>query len=182
MLGCGRKRTQICCHGSAAVDGRLSQKPRSGAQERMSWPVGRVLSPWALRRHGRRPSIWDDRCRPPLAVYPRTRAGRPRTFARMPRGILLDLAAGGVYRADPVARIAGGLLHHRFTLARLATGGLFSVALSRGSPRVGVAHHLALCSPDLPREVASPRSPGQLIRLISVVTRLPIERIRTVPR
>jgi len=29
--------------------------------------------------------------------------------------------------------------------------GLFSVALSRGSPRVGVTHHLALWSPDLPR-------------------------------
>ncbi len=30
-------------------------------------------------------------------------------------------------------------------------GGLFSVALSRGSPRVGVTHHLALRSPDVPR-------------------------------
>jgi hypothetical protein len=32
-----------------------------------------------------------------------------------------------------------------------APGGLLSVALSRGSPRVGVTHHLALRSPDLPR-------------------------------
>ncbi len=32
--------------------------------------------------------------------------------------------------------------------------GLFSVALSRGSPRVGVTHHLALWSPDLPRHAA----------------------------
>ena len=31
-----------------------------------------------------------------------------------------------------------------------ATGGLFSVALSRGSPRVGVTDHPALWSPDLP--------------------------------
>ena len=31
------------------------------------------------------------------------------------------------------------------------TGGLFSVALSRGSPRVGVADHPALWSPDFPR-------------------------------
>jgi hypothetical protein len=30
-------------------------------------------------------------------------------------------------------------------------GGLFSVALSRGSPRVGVTDHPALWSPDLPR-------------------------------
>src|SRR4029079_10205904 len=28
----------------------------------------------------------------------------------------LDLAPGGVYRATPVTRGAGGLLHHRFTL------------------------------------------------------------------
>ncbi|CAD5942884.1 protein of unknown function [Streptomyces sp. KY75] len=31
-------------------------------------------------------------------------------------------------------------------------GGLFSVALSRGSPRVAVSHHPALWSPDVPRE------------------------------
>src|SRR5690625_5353007 len=35
-------------------------------------------------------------------------------------------------------------------------GGLFSVALSRGSPRVGVTHHPALWSPDVPRR-GSPR-------------------------
>jgi len=33
----------------------------------------------------------------------------------------------------------------------LRPGGLFSVALSRGSLRVGVTHHLALRSPDFPR-------------------------------
>ena len=46
---------------------------------------------------------------------------------------------------------AGGLLHHRFTLTGIATGGLFSVALSRGSPRVGITHHLAVWRPDFPR-------------------------------
>jgi len=30
--------------------------------------------------------------------------------------VLFDLAPGGVYRAVPVTRDAGGLLHHRFTL------------------------------------------------------------------
>ena len=71
----------------------------------MGWPVGRVLSP-ALADTGGRPSIYDDRCRPPPAVYPRTRAGRPRTCARpAPEGAgLLDLAPGGVYLASPVAR------------------------------------------------------------------------------
>jgi len=34
-----------------------------------------------------------------------------------------------------------------------AGGGLLSVALSRGSPRVAVSHHRALWSPDVPRRV-----------------------------
>ncbi|GGO70965.1 hypothetical protein GCM10012289_35630 [Nonomuraea cavernae] len=40
------------------------------------------------------------------------------------------------------------------------------MALSRGSPRVGVADHPALWSPDLPRRAfAGPtRSPGRLVR------------------
>jgi hypothetical protein len=83
------------------------------------------------------------------------RAGRPQSLA--PETPLatrphLDLAPGGVYRAARVTPSAGGLLHHRFTLTSgLAGGGLFSVALSRGSPRVGVTDHPALRSPDLPR-------------------------------
>ena len=63
----------------------------------------------------------------------------------------LDLAPGGVCRATAVTCDAGGLLHHRFTLTVIAHGGLFSVALSLGSPRVAVNHHLALRSPDFPR-------------------------------
>ncbi len=64
-----------------------------------------------------------------------------------------DLAPGGVYLAVPVTRDAGGLLHHRFTLTERPKppGGLFSVALSRGSPRVAVSNHPALWSPDVPR-------------------------------
>src|SRR6202167_3070418 len=62
-----------------------------------------------------------------------------------------DLAPGGVSLAAAVTCSAGGLLHRRFTLTPLARGGLFSVALSRGSPRVGVTDHPALWSPDLPR-------------------------------
>jgi len=72
---------------------------------------------------------------------------------------LFDLAPGGVYRAAPVTRCAGGLLHHPFTLTPgpRAGGGLLSVALSRGSPRVGVTHHLALWSPDVPRRAGARR-------------------------
>src|SRR6185503_17666323 len=73
---------------------------------------------------------------------------------------LSDLAPGGVCRAARVTPGAGGLLHRRFTLTasgpEAVGGGLFSVALSRGSPRVGVTHHPALWSPDFPRR-APPR-------------------------
>jgi len=74
-----------------------------------------------------------------------------------------DLAPGGVYRAAAVTCGAGGLLHHRFTLTAWPKpdGGLFSVALSRGSPRVGVTDHPALRSPDLPRRPAKPRRRGR---------------------
>ena len=47
------------------------------------------------------------------AALERSREGRS------PRH-LLDLAPGGVYRAVPVTRNAGGLLHHRFTLTAAA--------------------------------------------------------------
>src|ERR1700728_5118428 len=70
---------------------------------------------------------------------------------REPLVPLFDLAPGGVYRAAAVTCGAGGLLHRRFTLTPRPRGGLFSVALSRGSPRVGVTDQPALWSPDLPR-------------------------------
>jgi len=41
-------------------------------------------------------------------------------------------------------------LPHRFTLAGNFPGGLFSVALSRESPRLAVDQHPALWSPDFP--------------------------------
>jgi hypothetical protein len=69
------------------------------------------------RRGGGRPSISTCRCRQVPAAYPQARAGRPRTPAQA--GLSagpLGLAPGGVYRATPVTRGAGGLLLHRFTL------------------------------------------------------------------
>ena len=52
--------------------------------------------------------------------------------------------------------------------ARTPRGGLFSVALSRGSRRVAVDNHPALWSPDFPRRSAAngvpTRSPDQLVR------------------
>jgi hypothetical protein len=70
---------------------------------------------------------------------------------------LSDLAPSEVYPASPITRAPGGLLHHRFTLTAdpKAGGGLLSVALSRGSLRVGVTHRPALWCPDVPRHPAA---------------------------
>jgi hypothetical protein len=76
------------------------------------------------------------------------------------RGAAFDLAPGGVYLATPVTWDAGALLPHRFTLTCVSipknrtAGGLFSVALSRESPRVAVNNRPALWSPDFPRPEA----------------------------
>src|SRR5581483_42523 len=59
-------------------------------------------------------------------------AGRASPALASRIALLFGLAPGGVYRAGPVARAAGELLPHRFTLAARAGGGLLSVALIRG--------------------------------------------------
>ena len=118
-----------------------SQVLRVGARrcpELASQPIGGILS---------RPKPWTTiyLCNQPGSVYGRAAP------------CLLDLAPGGVYRAASVARSAGALLPHRFTLTSVAAGGLFSVALSRGSPRLAVSQHPALWSPDLPQPGVSGR-------------------------
>ncbi len=134
----------------------------------MSPPVSRVLFPGASRRSRSATIHLDVPLRHAPAVHPQARAGRPRTPARRTRtGVvrtrLFDLAPGGVYRAAPVTRGAGGLLHHRFTLTGhpRVPAGLFSVALSRGSRRVAVSNHPALWSPDFPRPPRPDRGPDE---------------------
>ena len=67
---------------------------------------------------------------------------------------LLGLAPGGACRAGAVARAAGELLPHRFTLTARAIGALrrfpFCCAFAR-SPPPGSPQHPALWSPDFPR-------------------------------
>jgi hypothetical protein len=121
-------------------------------RRRASQPVGRVLctrSRGPATIHLRLP-LPTASCGLPTSIG---RAALKRSRDRAPKNAaLLDLAPGGVYQAATVTHGAGGLLHHRFTLTSgQAGGGLFSVALSRGSPRVGVTDHPALRSPDLPR-------------------------------
>ncbi len=101
-----------------------------------------------------------------MVIYLRRRL--PGASSGLPEGeaghliaLLFGLAPGGVFQASPVTRTAGGLLHHRFTLTRRGAlappaGGMLSVALSVGSPRLGVTQHPALWSPDFPRARDSP--------------------------
>lgn len=111
--------------------------------------------------HPSRPAVAGRLQRPTR----RHRAGSPQASApgrHLAVTPLLGLAPGGVYRATPVTRGAGGLLPHRFTLTvPVGVGGLFSVALSRGSPRVAVNNHPALWSPDVPRRRAEARRRGR---------------------
>ena len=76
-----------------------------------------------------------------------------RELSEPPRRSLLDLAPDEVYPAGLITQASGGLLHHRFTLTPplARRGGLLSVALALGLPRVGVTHRPALWSPDVPR-------------------------------
>ena len=123
-------------------------------------------------------------CAPEAAIHlgrqlPGGSSGLPGNIGRAVR-YLLDLAPDGVYRATPVARGTGALLPHRCTLTCgvlfgteaphcAPIGGLFSVALSCESPRLGVTQHPALRSPDVPRRSrATSRPPGQLITTTSL--------------
>ena len=72
------------------------------------------------------PERHSGRTNPRAANAPRGRGGE------VARTLIFGLAPGGVYRAGPVARVAGELLPHRFTLTAREGGGLFSVALVRG--------------------------------------------------
>jgi hypothetical protein len=84
------------------------------------------------------------------------RAGRPRSLAqarhRLRHRALLTLLRVG-FTEPPQSPAA--LVVSYTTISPLppdgSGSGLFSVALSRGSPRVGVTDHPALRSPDLPR-------------------------------
>ena len=54
------------------------------------------------------------------------------------------LAPSGVYIANCIAAVTGGLLHRRFTLTNIAVGGLLSVALI---PRIAPGgYYPPLCS------------------------------------
>jgi len=128
-------------------------------QRCLSKPISRVLSPPGYEPveggdHLSRATVARRLQRPTRGLRTSSpRRGRVSLPAPRP---LLGLAPGGVCLAGPVARAAGELLLHLFTLTGswlLATSfrRYVSVALSVGSPRLGVTQHRALWSSDFPR-------------------------------
>ena len=134
-------------------------RDHSAPGQRREWGV-------AACRPGSVPSHARDDGHPSRAAVPTASCGLPASIgraalkrSRRPAKGPSDLAPGGVYLAVVVTCDAGGLLHHPFTLTLQPKleGGLLSVALSRGSPRVGVTDHPAVWSPDLPHRAAKTR-------------------------
>lgn len=157
----GRHRRHFLAEGREITTAASQSESRAGTTEKVQPPLQEVQgeSGWVGRYAGFchplplpaeewRPSIYERRCRRPPAAYPDTRASSPRTCPVWP-------CSGWGLPSLPVTR-EPGLLHHRFTLTcawcgHQNAGGLFSVALACGLPRVGVTHHPALRSPDVPR-------------------------------
>ncbi len=119
-----------------------SPADRAGGNGRAS-PTGareggqRACKPGSVHRTdacGGRPFIWDDRCRPPLAIHP---DGDPQTD-HLPS--LCDLAPGGVCHARPVARAAVRSYRTLSPLPRcLVAGGSWRFAFCGTFPGVASA-------------------------------------------
>ena len=108
----------------------------------------------ALACARRRPSIWVHRRRVPQAIHPRTRASSPRTCAQPHRRVRPSILLRAGF-TEPLRSPAALVRSYRTVSpsppSSRGGGGLFSVALSRGSPRVAVSNRPALRSPDFPR-------------------------------
>ena len=124
-------------------------------RNRVRRPVSRVLSPPG---GGRWPFLWDARYRAPRATDPGDDAETPLPVARRAAPIWSCSRWGLPCRSR--CRSRGGLLPHRFTLADPAsrTGGLFSVALSLGSPPPDVIRHRVSVEPGLSSPAGYPPS------------------------
>ena len=94
-------------------------------------------------------SIWDQRRRRPLAVYPALSTGRAAPLR------LFHLAPDGVCLANDITAAAGALLPHLFTLtSRDAIRSLLH--LPSGYPARPLAGIVTLWSADFPRQASNP--------------------------
>src|SRR6202046_4283852 len=161
-------------HPADGISGTEIQPERLlSSGRRASRPVGRVLctrlrGPAAIHLG---PPLLAASCGLPASIG-RAALNRSRSRRGRDRGSLLTLLRVG-FTKPPQSPAA--LVVSYTTVSPLppdeSGGGLFSVALSRGSPRVGVTDHPALRSPDLPRRSPefrrAPRPPGRLARRCS---------------
>jgi len=135
-------------------------RPRSQGWEKGSRPISRILSARAGRT-----AIHLGPLLPTASVRSThgLRTGRPRTSVQGTGVPLLTLLRVGF--TEPTGSLRPLVVSYTTVspLPPARGGGLFSVALSRGSPRVGVTDHPALWSPDFPRHRAAvPRPSGRL--------------------
>jgi hypothetical protein len=77
-----------------------------------SRPISRIL--YSTRE--RQPSIWGARYRTPQCGLPGAERVRAAPCPQSEDSLLLGLAPDGVCPAEAVTNLAGGLLHHLFTL------------------------------------------------------------------
>ena len=123
---------------------------------------GSVHAPSANQGGDGWPFLWDARYRAPRATDPGGDAETPLPVARRAAPIWSCSRWGLPCRSR--CRSRGGLLPHRFTLAGPANraGGLFSVALSLGSPPPDVIRHRVSVEPGLSSPYGCPH--GAAIR------------------
>jgi len=128
-------------------DGILARLAGGGGGE-PAYRRGSVRRPASRYRRGGHPSkrpTWGHRAGHPSHVWPCSGWGLPSRPGHPGRWCALTAP-----------------FHPCLCTASRAIGGLFSVALSCGSPRLAVSQHLALWSPDLPQPAAAPkRRPGR---------------------
>ena len=118
---------------------------------RMSRHVSRILFTGTLRCAAWRPSISACRCRQARAAYPQASGGQPSNACAGAEAPSWPCSGWGL-PSRPCRQGRWWSLtppFHPYPGSR--RGGLFSVALSRGSPLVAVNNHPALWSPDFPR-------------------------------
>ncbi len=123
-----------------------------------SRPVSRVLSPRALSSAGEADIPLGPALPQASSERTRERGGPPHV---LPYLLLLQVGLA-VPPVSPRARCALTAPFHpcRHWL-KLPAGGLFSVALSRESPRLAVNQHPALWSPDFPPALIPPGTPSK---------------------
>jgi hypothetical protein len=126
----------------------------------LSGSISRVLYPRRGGGHYTGPAVADRLCR---KVSP--------SACNLPAGIcpgrasgILGLAGGGVC---PAVAVTDNAVRSYRTISplpvpRRAIGGVFSAALSRGSPRAAVSRHRALSCSDFPPDFSIRRPPDPL--------------------